>query len=132
MYRFFSFFCLVTILLSAFTCFSQTGKADFKFEKKVHKFDKVDEGEIIQFSYTFINSGSEPLIITDIKVACSCTTFEFPKKPVAPGETAQISVKFDTGKKIGYQDRTLEIYSNAKKSPEIIRFKGTVNNSVIR
>ena len=128
MHRIFSFFCVITILLSAFTCFSQTGKADFKFEKKVYKFGKVNEGEVIQFSYTFINSGTEPLIITDIKAACTCTTFDYPKKPISPGETAEISVKFDTNKKIGYQDRTLEIFSNSLKSPEIIRFKGTVKN----
>ena len=128
MHRIFSFFCVITILLSAFTCFSQTGKADFKFEKKVHKFGKVNEGEVIRFSYAFINSGTEPLIITDIKVACTCTTFDYPKKPISPGETAEISVQFDTNKKIGYQDRTLEIFSNSLKSPEIIRFKGTVKN----
>lgn len=107
--------------------FSQ-GKADFSFEKEVLKFGKVKEGEILNFEYPFINSGTEPLLISDIKVACTCTKFEYPKSPVAPGEKALIKVSFDTNNKIGYQDRTLEIFSNAKKSPKIIRFKVDVDN----
>ncbi len=107
--------------------FSQ-GKADFNFEKEVLKFGKVKEGEVLNFEYPFINSGTEPLLISDIKVACTCTKIEYPKSPVAPGEKAIIKVSFDTKNKIGYQDRTLEIFSNAKKSPKIIRFKVDVEN----
>ncbi|MDQ3192370.1 MAG: DUF1573 domain-containing protein [Bacteroidota bacterium] len=128
MNKYFSLFCVIAILLSAFTCFSQTGKADFKFDKKVHKFGKVKEGEIVEFKYTFTNIGNDPLIINNIKVACSCTAFEFPKYPIDPTKAAEITVSFDTKNKIGYQDRTLEIYSNSLNSPHIVRFKGTVDN----
>ena len=107
--------------------FSQ-GKADFAFDKEVIKLGKVKEGEVLNFEYSFTNSGTEPLLITDIKVACTCTKFEFPKSPIAPGEKQVIKVSFDTKNKIGYQDRTLEIFSNAKKSPKVIRFKVDVGN----
>jgi hypothetical protein len=120
---FFSIFC---VMISAFSCQSQTGKADFHFQQEVYKFGKVKAGKIIEFSYTFTNNGTDPLIISDIKVTCGCTVPAFPKEPVAPGQKSVISVKFDTKGKIGYQDRTLEIFSNARKNPKIIRFKGTV------
>lgn len=107
--------------------FSQE-KANFKFEKEVIKLGKVKEGEVLNFEYPFINSGNEPLLINDIKVACTCTKFEYPKNPIAPGEKATIKVSFDTKNKIGYQDRTLEIYSNSPKSPKILRFKVDVDN----
>jgi hypothetical protein len=118
---------LSILILFVFSAFSQ-GKADFAFEKEVLKLGKVKEGEVLNFEFPFTNSGTEPLFITDIKVACTCTKFEYPKSPVAPGEKALIKVSFDTKNKIGYQDRTLEIFSNAKKSPKIIRFKVDVDN----
>jgi hypothetical protein len=119
---FFSF-----LLLLSLSVFSQ-GKADFAFEKELIKLGKVKEGEVLNFEYLFTNTGTEPLLISDIKVACTCTKFEFPKSPIAPGEKGIIKVNFDTKNKIGYQDRTLEIFSNAKKSPKIIRFKVDVDN----
>jgi hypothetical protein len=124
--RLITFICVIA--LSAFSCLAQTGKADFSFHKTVNKFGKVKEGEIITFTYTFTNSGTEPLIISDIKVSCGCTVPKYPKQPIAPGAEETITVTFDTKGKIGYQDRTLEIISNAKKSPAIIRFKGMVDN----
>jgi uncharacterized protein (DUF58 family) len=116
------------VLLSALSCLAQTGKADFKFESEVYKFGKVKEGEVIEFTYAFTNTGTEPLIIQDIKVTCGCTVPDYPKAPVAPAQTGEIKVKFDTTNKIGYQDRTLEIISNAKNSSQKLRFKGTVDN----
>ena len=120
-------FILQLVLISALSCYSQAGKADFKFESEVYKFGKVKEKEVLKFDYKFTNSGTEPLLITEIKVTCGCTVPDYPSQPIPPGKTGIIKVTFDTKSKIGYQDRTLEIFSNAKKSPKIIRFKGTVN-----
>ncbi len=114
------------ILLSALNGFSQSGKAEFAFDKKVVKFPKVNADTILEFTYKFTNTGTEPLIITDIKVTCGCTTPKYPEYPILPGKEGIIKVAFDTKDKFGYQDRTLEIISNAKKSPEIVRFKGLV------
>jgi hypothetical protein len=118
---------IFALLLFVLNAFSQ-GKAEITFEKEVLKLGKVKEGEILNFEYPFINTGNEPLLISEIKVACTCTKFDYPKNPIAPGEKSSIKVSFDTHNKIGYQDRTLEIYYNSKKSPKIIRFKVDVDN----
>ncbi len=102
--------------------------AEFKFEGKVHKFPKTLEGALLQHDYVFENTGDAPLIIQDIKVSCTCTKFQFPKTPILPGKKGTIKVSFDTQGKIGYQDRILEIHSNAIKSPTKIRFKVMVDN----
>jgi hypothetical protein len=119
---------LLSILMLFFINGFSQGKAEFSFEKEVVKLGKVKEGEILNFEYPFTNTGTEPLLITEIKVACTCTKFDYPKNPIAPGEKSSIKVSFDTHNKIGYQDRTLEIFYNSKKSPKIIRFKVDVDN----
>lgn len=104
--------------------------AAFKFETKNKKFPKTPEGVLLEHNYQFENVGDSPLIISNIKLGidCPCTKFEYPKTPIKPGEKGTIKVSFDTKGKIGYQDRTLEIYSNAKKSPTTIRFRVMVDN----
>jgi hypothetical protein len=116
---------LFLLSVTALPCLAQ-GKAVFAFDKEVHKFGKVKSGEILEFSFPFKNTGTEPIIISDIKVTCGCTKPEYPESPVLPGQEAVIKVKFNTKGKIGFQDRTLEIISNADVSPKIVRFKGTV------
>jgi len=112
----------------AVVCTSLVAQPEIKFEDKTQKFEKVKAGEILSFDFFYVNTGDAPLIITHIKVACTCTQFEYPKEPLMPGEKAVIKVTFDTNKKYGYQDRTLEVYTNAKEAPIKIRFKGVVDN----
>lgn len=119
---------LLLFLLSLNSALAPMQVAEFSFEKEIIKFPKTPEGEVLHFEYTYKNSGTAPLIITEIKVQCNCTKVEFDKTPLAPGATGKIKVSFDTKGKIGYQDRTLEIFANTKKSPTVVRFKVVVDN----
>lgn len=96
--------------------FSFTGKTMFMFAD-------VKEGEQLSHSFEFINSGNVPLIISDFKVACSCTKAIFPKEPILPGQKSEIKITFDTNGKFGFQDRIVKVYSNANKSPIKLRVK---------
>jgi hypothetical protein len=122
-----SIFVIILLLNSALVI---AQGAEFKFETKTKKFPKTPEGVLLKHEYHFENVGDGPLIISNIKLGldCPCTKFEYPKTPIKPGDKGTIKVSFDTKGKIGYQDRTLEIQSNAKKSPAVIRFKVMVDN----
>ena len=86
----------------------------------------MKKGEVVKILFSFTNIGNEPLLITDYKVECSCTTVDFPKQPILPQQTTNITVSFDTKSVYDRQDRTIEIISNAKNSIQKIRFKGIV------
>lgn len=103
-------------------------QAELKFSDKVHRSGKVIEGELLQYNYQFTNNGDAPLIFLKYEVACPCTVVNLPEAPILPGEEAAIFVQFDTTDKIGYQDRTVTIYSNALNSPHEIRFTANVKN----
>lgn len=86
----------------------------------------MKKGELVKIEFDFVNAGNQPLIISDTKVECSCTTVDFPKQPIAPNQSSKITVSFDTKSVYDRQDRIVEIISNAKNSPQKIRFKGVV------
>lgn len=86
----------------------------------------MKKGEVVKLEFEFSNTGNQPLIITDAKVECSCTTVDFPKQPIAPAQQAKVTVSFDTKSVYDRQDRTVEMISNAKNSSQKIRFKGVV------
>jgi len=107
-------------------CTIAIAQPEIKFEEKKLKFEEVKAGPTLSFDFSFTNKGDQPLLINNIKVECTCTKFEYPKQPIKSGEKGNIHVTFDTKGKIGWQYRTLEIFSNAKESPAKIQFIGKV------
>jgi len=116
-------FCLSLFWILALTIHAQA-KLSFKDTKK--NFGMVKKGEVVKLEFNFTNTGTEPLLITDAKVECSCTKVDFPKQPIAPNQTAKVIVNFDTKSVYDRQDRVVEIISNAKNSNQKIRYKGVV------
>lgn len=103
-------------------------QAEFSITKKTINHGKAKEGVVLSFDYEITNTGTEPLIFADYKVACTCTKVTLPETPLLPGEKVKIHVTFDTKDKIGFQDRTIEVTSNAKNGLMKLRFKVTVQN----
>lgn len=91
-------------------------------------FGFVKRGTLVKSDYSITNTGSQPLIITDAEVSCSCTTVDFPKQPIPPNTTATITVSFNTATVYGRQDRVVYINSNDPKGPVKLRYKGIVSN----
>ncbi len=107
---------VLLILLICFNSAIALGQyAEFSFDKKFHKFKPVPEGEILTHTFEFENTGNVPLIITNYKVACSCTKVDFPQNPILPGESGKIKVTFDSQGKIGWQYRSIKLFANIPK-----------------
>lgn len=115
---------ILTIFISGITLdgFAQ----EIKFKESKQNFGFVHEGDTVRLSYELKNSGDQALIISNYEVECGCTVMEKVNRPIEPGETYIIKVTFDTHEKYDRQDRTVTIISNAKNSPNVIRFKGVV------
>ncbi len=96
---------------------------EMKFETREIDFGTHNEGEILDTVFKFTNTGEVPLVITNVKTSCGCTTPYWPKKPIQPGESEQIKVRFNTNHKPGKQTKTITIHANTKNLTEVIRIK---------
>lgn len=73
------------------------------------------------------NTGDKPLIISDAKASCGCTVPSWPKEPIAPGKSANMTVEYTTTSKAGAFNKTVTINSNAvTEGRKIFRIKGVV------
>jgi hypothetical protein len=84
---------------------------------------KVKEGEKIEISYRFKNTGSELLIINNIVVSCGCTVAEKPQEPIAPGAEGSIKATFDTKGRLGTNHKTMAVYTNTKEAVSTVAFE---------
>ncbi len=99
---------------------------EFKFEKEEHRFGNIKQGESVTYEFKFKNTGKEPLIITNASGSCGCTQPIFPKEPIMKGKEGIIKVTFNSAGKMGAQDKTVTITSNAKTPQKILHIIGNV------
>lgn len=97
----------------------------FKFETASIDYGTIERNADGLKVLKFTNVGKSPLIITNVKGSCGCTVPSTPKEPIMPGETGEISVKYDTNR-IGLISRTITISSNADRPTIVIPVKGRV------
>ena len=77
---------------------------------------KIKEGQVIEVTFRFKNSGTKNLIFSNVSASCGCTVPEKPERPYAPGEEGVIKAKFDSGGKPHGPIRK-EIYVMANANP---------------
>lgn len=125
-----SFFIMILLGLFALTTnaqqISSAGNDSIKFDKLVHDYGTVEKGSDGSSTFSFINKGNKPLIITNVRASCGCTVPEWPKQPIAPGLGAEIKVKYNTNI-AGNFNKTITVVSNAANSPVVLRVRGVVN-----
>lgn len=101
-------------------------QAEFKFETMEYNYGTIKQGDKVEYTFSFTNVGKEPLIITSAQGSCGCTVPEWPKEPIKKGETGKIHITFNSAGKMGLQDKTITINSNAKTNPVVLHIKGNI------
>jgi hypothetical protein len=104
----------------------KTGMPEFKFEKELHDFGQLVDGEKVSYSFKFTNSGDAPLIISNAKGSCGCTVPNWPRDPIAPGESGTIDVTFNSSGRSGKQNKAVNLTANTNPSRKVINITSEV------
>lgn len=99
------------------------------FEESKYDFGSVAQGGVVDHVFKFKNTGTQPLIISNIGVSCGCTTPEWTKEPVAPGKSGTIAAHFNSAGKMGMQNKVLTIESNATGGNVTVAIVGEVKDA---
>ncbi|PSR52908.1 hypothetical protein AHMF7605_04885 [Adhaeribacter arboris] len=83
------------------------------FVESKHDFGNIKQGDVVEYTFNFKNTGNQPLLISDVGVTCGCTATDYTKEPVAPGKSGFVKAKFNSAYKSGMQNKIITIKSNA-------------------
>jgi len=100
--------------------------AKFEFEETSYDFGDINQGDVVDHTFKFTNVGEAPLVISNIRTTCGCTTPEYTKDPIAPGETGEILVQFNSRGKSGTQRKAITINANVEGGKEVITITSQV------
>ncbi len=99
--------------------------AEIEFEKKVVDFGTLKVGDVKVVTITYKNIGKKPLILDDVISSCDCTTVEWSKEPIMPGQKGTIKARY-SAKNVGLISKRLTVLSNANTDRVILQLKGEV------
>jgi len=83
---------------------------------------KVKEGGVVEVGWKFKNTGSKPLVISNVNASCGCTVADKPEQPIAPGAEGVISAKFDSKGRDGAQRKDVYVTANTGNSNHQLSF----------
>jgi hypothetical protein len=106
---------------------SATDGAKISFEKKQHNFGNITEGTKATVTFTFVNEGTEPLVLSSVRASCGCTTPKWTNKPVAPGETGEITAIYNSQGRPGNFTKTITVKHNGTGGTEYLTIRGFVD-----
>lgn len=116
-----------------FAAFAIVGFAAFasaqtiSFDQTTYDYGKVKTGSDGHRFFTVKNTGDKPLILSEVKASCGCTTPEWSKDPIMPGKTAKIKVGYNTAINGNFQ-KVIEVFSNDPvNGRSVIYIKGEVD-----
>ena len=105
----------------------------------VYDFGKVTEGEIVEYSYRFKNTGDKPLVVSEILCQLWLYGSGKTRRACKAGWIGFIKVKFNSDHRPGEAHKTITVNSNAKPAfPEVVAQRrsdrqatrtGTITNS---
>jgi hypothetical protein len=96
------------------------------FETTDHDFGTIKEGEVVEYTYAFKNTGEAPLIIQGAQGSCGCTVPDWSKEAIPVGGTGYVKAKFDSNGKPNIQNKTVTVTANTYPKTVTLRFKAMV------
>ena len=89
------------------------------FTKEMHNFGTLKVGEIVSFSFIFINSGSLPFRIKKADASCGCIRVKYDEKEIGPGDKSTIEVILSTSGEWGNLLKMVEIETSTGEKKEL-------------
>lgn len=98
-----------------------------EFAQKTHDFGQVPEQDgPVTHTFEFTNSGEVPVRILGVKASCGCTTPDWSKEEIAPGQTGYVVAEYDPTNRPGVFNKTLTVNTSAEPNVLMLNIKGTV------
>ena len=83
----------------------------------------------VQCSFRFVNTSDEPVSIVAARASCGCTTPQFSRDAIAPGDTATIIATYDPAGRPGRFSKYISVRLSGGEAPQKLFLKGTVVGS---
>ncbi len=109
---------LFFISFFSFVLQTQAAQPRIELSQREHHFGSIHQGDKATCQFPISNRGDAPLIIHRIETSCGCTGAIPGKNELAPGESSQIDVTFNSSGKQGPFQKSIYVHNNDPQNPK--------------
>ena len=100
---------------------------EMTFAQDTFNLGNLNQGDVVNFSIPFTNTGEAPLIISSVNGSCGCTVMKnYTTAPIPPGQSGKIDVEYNSANKQGRQAIVVSVVTNCRPSTRMVRMKANV------
>ncbi|MCF8346893.1 MAG: DUF1573 domain-containing protein [Bacteroidales bacterium] len=115
------------IMAMSVTVYSQTKGPHLAFDKEVHDFGTIrEEAGKVTIKFEFVNTGSSPLLIQNVRATCGCTAPEWTRQPVPPGGKGFVAATYNPAGRPNAFSKYLYVDANTDQGTLRLTIKGVV------
>lgn len=89
-------------------------------------FGNIKKGDKVEHVYEVTNTGTNPLVISEVKPGCGCTAGDFTKEPILPGKKGKVTLHFDSSNFDGNVNKYADVFANVEKAPIKLTFTANI------
>jgi Protein of unknown function (DUF1573) len=121
--------CVATVwaqqFVSNYTIATTLNGAAFAWTQTTFDFGKIKHNEPVTNTFTFVNTGTDPLVISSVQASCGCTVTQYSKDPIAPGAKGFVKATYNAAK-VGQFTKTVTVNANTEDAVVQLTIKGEV------
>lgn len=92
-----------------------------------HDFGAFDEdGGPVSCTFTMVNNSAQPVSIISARASCGCTSPSYPRRAIAPGDSAEIKVTYNPAGRPGRFDKNVKIKLSDNSAVAVLHIVGVV------
>jgi hypothetical protein len=96
-------------------------------DKLVHDFGIIgEEAGNVSAVFVITNNTDAPIVLTNVKATCGCTTPVWTKTPIESGKTGEVTATYNPKGRPGPFDKAITITTNSTPDKLVVHIKGTV------
>ncbi len=106
---------------------AQQTKPAISFDEEIHDFGEIKEdGGTVTHSFSFTNTGGQPLIVHNVRASCGCTSPDWTRQPIQAGKKGFIKATFDPRNRPGNFNKSIIVTTNGTEPTKVLRITGKV------
>ena len=91
---------------------------ELQFDVTTYDFGEVnEEGGAVTHTFSFVNKGDEPIQISSVQASCGCTTPQWTKEAIQPGDSGSITAEYNPLNRPGKFDKSLAVHYKLGSKP---------------
>lgn len=93
--------------------------------KETHDFGHIKKGRPVNYAFTLVNTGKDPIRLENVAASCGCTTPVWAPDPIMAGKSGNITVGYNAAVEGPFEKSITIVYNGGKT--KTIYVKGIVD-----